>query len=241
LSSQLISQRGGNTSACFGYPKEVNILKKPFPRIILLLLGLIFGVALSSVIFVTTGFSLFGDPIENPQLSDNINNANLATLAFDVLEYIRESDFTALSKVAHPDFGVVFSPTATVTLSTNRRFSAEQIAMFDSDNTIYVWGVYCNGNIEPIELTPIDYFAEFVFPRDYADSSIIGIDHIIRSGNALENITEEFPGIRFVDFHIPGGEPDSPDDTDWSSLRLGFEEHEGRLWLTAVILSTWTV
>lgn len=214
-------------------------LKKVKIIIITAIFGSVAGILISSLLYVTTGFSLFGQPAVRPPASEDIDNAQLVSLAFSVLDFIKDSDFDALSKIAHPDFGVVFSPSATITLSTNRRFNSEQIALFGSDNTIYVWGLNDVG--EPIEHNPADYFAEFVFPSDYTTASVIGINRIVRTGNALENITDEFPGVRFVDFHIPGEDRDSTDDLDWSSLRLGFEEHAGCLWLTVIVRSTWTV
>ena len=205
----------------------------------LILSGFIAGILIASAIYSATGFSIFGRVFETPSASVNSNNAELTALAYGVLEYIRDGDYQALSRVAHPDFGVVFSPYATVTLSTNRRFSPLQIAGFEDDKTVYVWGVQ-DGSGEPIELTPVDYFAEYVYTRDFYGASVIGVNRIVKTGNALENITEEFPGVRFVDFHIPGGEKDAPDELAWGSLRLGFEEHEGALWLTVIINSRWT-
>jgi len=221
--------------------RKVIDLKKPFPRILLMLIGVIGGLVIACAVFIATGHSFFVKTPEKPPSSANVNNADLTALAYSVLEHIRDGDFVALSQVAHPDYGVVFSPYTTVTLSTNRRFSAEQIALFDTDHSIYVWGIY-NGTGEPIELTPASYFAEFVLPRDYyTEASVIGINRVVGSGNALENVLDEFPGLRFVDFHIPGGEKDTAEELDWSSLRIGFEEHEGSLWLTVILRSTWAV
>jgi len=218
----------------------VYLLNRTFPRFALVIAGLIVGILAASAIFSSTGFSIFGQPKYQTEVSAGINNAELTALAFRVLEYIRDENFKALSEIVHPDFGVVFSPGATINLTANRRFNADQIAVFGSDNTVYVWGVVSDTG-EPIELTPVDYFSQFVYSDDYSNASIIGVDHIVRSGNALENITEEFPGIRFVDFHIPGGDRDTPEDLNWSSLRLGFEKLDDLLWLTVVVHSTWTV
>jgi len=215
-------------------------MKKPFPRKYVFIIGLIIGLVVSGGVFSMTGFSIFGNPHHNPSTQTNINNAELTALAFNVLEYIRDDDFVALSNVVHPDFGLVFSPGATINLSTNRRFSAEQVSAFEADPTVYLWGVHrCLGI--PIELTAVEYFSEYVFSRNYIDAPVIGIDRIVRSGNALENIKDEFPGVRFVDFHIPGDKNGSADHLDWSSLRLGFEMHEDQLWLTVIVHSTWTV
>jgi len=217
----------------------VCFLKKSFPKIVILLIGIVVGLVTSSVFFQTTGLRPFGERDHTPAPTD-MAHAELTALAFDVLEYISDSDFEALSRIVHPDFGVVFSPSATINLSTNRRFNAEQISLFGVDSTIYVWGIR-NGTGEPIELSPVEYFSQFVFSSDYINAPVIGVDQIIRSGNALENITDEFPGIRFVEFHIPGEERNGQDDLDWSTLRLGFEQYNDRFWLTVIVHSTWTV
>jgi len=203
------------------------------------LAGLIVGVLISSALFAITGFSLFGGAREKSPAADDVVYAGLTAMAYDVLEYIKDEDYVALSRFAHPELGVVFSPCATVTLSANKCFDAGQIAAFGTDTNLYVWGV-SNGHGEPIEMTPSDYFARYVFKKDYTTAPLIGVNSIVRSGNALENISDVFPGIQFVDFHIPGDEVNSAADLNWSSLRLGFEEYDGRLWLAVISYSEWT-
>lgn len=218
----------------------MNLLKKSFPMLLLLLCCVIIGVVLSSAIFAFTGFSIFGKNRDVSSAPADVNNsAELTALAYKVLEYIKCGDFESLSNTAHPEFGVVFSPCATVTLSTNRCFRPEQIAVFGDDSNVYVWGVR-NGSGEPIEMTPSDYFASFVFDKDYTAAGVIGVNHVVKSGNALENIAEVFNDVRFVDFHMSGAGRDSPDDLGWSSLRLGFEEYGGVLMLTVILNSRWT-
>lgn len=214
-------------------------LKKTSLRILLIICGVIAGILISSALFTFTGFSIFGRFHDKAPPPVEMSKAEFITLACNVVEYIKNGDFISLSEAAHPEFGVVFSPRATVTLSTNRRFGAEQIAAIGDDTNVYVWGV-CNGSGEPIEMTPADYFAKYVFDKDYTAASVIGVDHIVRSGNALENITDIFSDVRFVDFYISGGDKDASDSLGWSILRLGFEEYEGKLWLTAIIHSEWT-
>lgn len=191
------------------------------------------------MIYATTGYSFFGDKPEKRISAENINNAELLRLAYSVLGYIEEGDYKALSRIAHPKFGVVFSPHATVALTTNQCFRTDQIASLETDQKVYVWGVQA-GTGEPIEMTPVRYVTEYILTKDYANASIVGINRIVRSGNALENIKDEFPDVKFVDFHVPGGEKDTTEDFDWTSLRLGFEEYEGKLWLAVILNSKWT-
>ena len=223
--------------SCF---ERVRKLKKPISRVVIILIGVIAGVLISGVLYATTGFSLFGGIREKPTSTADVDNAELTALAYTVLGYIKDGDFRALSGVAHPEFGVVFSPCATITLSTNKCFQAEQIAAFGTDMTLYVWGKYY-GSGEPIELTVADYFAEFVLDQDYIKAPIVSVNYIVRSANALENITDVFHNVQFVDFHIPGSVIDGVEDFEWRSLRLGFEEYDGSLWLAVILRSAWTV
>jgi hypothetical protein len=220
--------------------KRVESMKKPIPRVLCILLGVIFGVVTTTAIFAAIGVPIFGGSAKERPSSGKVDKAELTALAYSVLASIKDGDYLALSRAAHPEFGVVFSPYATISLSTNRCFQANQIAAFGSDANLYVWGIN-NGSGEPIEVTPAEYFSRFVFDRDYTAAPIIGVNRIVRRGNALENITEVFPGVLFVDFHIPGGDRDSADELNWSSLRLGFEEHEGKLHLVLILRSIWTV
>ena len=214
-------------------------IKKPLFPIVMILSGVIAGILISSIIFAFTGFSVFGGAHRSTISAEDARSADMTMLAYDVLRHIRDDDFIAFSRVVHPEFGVVFSPSATINLSTDRRFNSDQVATLNTDTVTYVWGVY-NGSGEPIELTPPEYFNEFVPASRHLDSPIVGINHIIRSGNALENIKDVFPDVRFVDFHVPGGGGEMSEEFDWSSLRLGFEEYDGSLWLTVIVHSTWT-
>jgi len=169
-----------------------------------------------------------------------VDNAELSAFAYKILDYIKAGDYNALSHVVHPEHGIMFSPQATVDKSTNKHFSSDEIAAFGTDMDIYVWGVY-GASGEPIEMTPAEYFDRYVFFKDYTCAPYIGINRVIRSGNALENIMEVFPDMQFVEFNIPGSEQDPAADFNWCTLRLGFEEHAGSLWLTAIIHSEWSV
>jgi len=159
-------------------------------------------------------------------------------LAYKVLEYIRDDDFQSLSHIVHPENGVLFSPYATVNLTTDRRFSVEQVASLGSDTNVYVWGVF-NGSGEPITLTPEEYIARFIPAVDHMDATVIGINQVVKSSNALENLTDVFPNVTFVDFHIPCGP--AIDEPNWRSLRLGFEEYNGYLRLIAIVYNKWSI
>jgi len=164
--------------------------------------------------------------------------ADLIELSYAVVGYLSSGDFGALAGVVHPDRGLVFSPYATVSLTTDKYFSASDVAAFGSNNEIYTWGVM-DGSGDAISMTVSDYIGRFVLDYDYAAAPLIGVNHIVRSGNALENVTAVYPDAQFVDLHYPGSE--AYGYLDWSTLRLVFETFEGRPRLTAIIHSEATV
>ena len=217
----------------------MNALKKVLRYMLIVLISLVVGGLLSSALFVLTGFSAFGYPSEDLLSISNPNNAELVELAYEIAAHISNNDYKELSKYVHPEYGVVFAPTATITLTTNRRFTEEQVALFSTDKNSYVWGVR-SGSGEPIERTPHEYFTEFVSFRDFSAAPVVGVNYIVRSGNALDNITDIFTDVQFVDFHYPNDNRISVSDRNWATLRLGFEEFDDSIWLTLIMRSVWT-
>ncbi len=209
------------------------------------LLGILIGLGIFFCLFrfsdrapeIMEQISLAPASGDGSALSASATSEELARFAFEIVGYIKAGDFASLSKVVHPEKGVTFSPYTTVALSANKNFSSSEVAKFGDDATKYIWGLYA-GVGSPIELTPKEYFDEFVYDSDYVNASQIGVDCVVRSGNSLENFTYEFPEARFVDLYKSGGK--AADGLDWSSLRLGFEECAGVLYLTTLIHSEHT-
>lgn len=179
----------------------------------------------------------YGDELKAGSIPANASGTELLDAASDILELIKGSDYHSLSKIVHPESGVLFSPYATISPQTARIFSASEVKDFAGDKQTYVWGTL-DGSGVPIEMSPSEYFAHFVFNLDYTRAELIGIDNIVRSGNSLENISEVYPNMRFVDFHMP---PVSTVDQNWSSLRLGFTEYSGYLMLSLILHSENTI
>jgi hypothetical protein len=223
----------------------VTLLKKNWMKVLLVFVGIAVGISGTLAVFYFGDGDLYykvygrSAPSDKAAIGSTASNAELTAYAFEILGYMKENDFEALSGAVHPDYGVVFSPYATISLASNKCFTANKVAGFAKDDNHYVWGKY-DGSDNPIDLTPAEYFKEFVFDRDFTQAPEIGVDTIIMSGNSLENFTDVFPDARFVDFHIPSSDSDA-EGLDWTSLRLGFEEYKGQLKLTVVVHSEWTV
>ncbi len=164
---------------------------------------------------------------------------NLLDAAIEAANCISLRDYEGLSKMVHPEYGVVFSPYSNISLASDKCFTPSQVAAFGSDSASYVWGTY-DGSGEPIEMTPADYFNTFVYNANYASAPVLGINYIVKYGNSLENVSDVFPDGLFVDFHFPALS-DNLEGADWCTLRLVFEEYDGVLMLTAVIHCQMTV
>ena len=174
-----------------------------------------------------------------PESLDTKDNFALLTAACTVTRALKEQDYTALSNFVHPKKGLTFTPYSTVDPESDQTFTPEQIRNLKKDNTVYPWG-FEDGRGNLIEMTIPQYLARYVWNADYTQAPQIGIDRILLSGNALENLTLAYPGCRFVDFSYPSADPVN-DGLDWSSLKLVFYPSDTQWYLVGIIHGEWTV
>jgi hypothetical protein len=208
---------------------------------------LLIPVFLFGIFFGGLGMLLFGPldlmPAEPAAAATMISKTPVADSSLDAAmkaaAYFRDGDYAALADMVHPRKGVLFVPYSTVNPAKNLCFTADQVRAFSKDNTAYIWGL-TDGEGAPIELTPREYIAKYVYNKDYLSSAVIGLNTIVKTGNSLENVGEAFPDADFVEFHIPGEKKEN-EGLDWSSLKLVFEKYEGQYRLVAVIHSQWTI
>ena len=200
--------------------------------ILAFVIGLIIGAASGYLIFSPTDSAAPGSH-EAVQSSEN-----LTELALRTAQYLKTGDYEALSRLAHPNYGVVFSPRLTVSLRNNRCLSNSDLLSMGSDSALYVWGSAEGGSI-PLELSTEDYFRRYVNDHDYVNAKLIGVGYPVKTGNSLDNTAEVFPNAQYVELCYPGTEEN--DYHDWATLRLVYEELEGAFYLTAVIHSEYVV
>lgn len=219
-----------------------------------LVLGFVVGVVFSSSFLLPAGSPLRGKTAAaslvpaSPSLSyspqdvqtlDTEDNALLLQEAGNILQTLKRQDYAGLSAYVHPSYGVQFTPYSTVQADRDLRLSAEQIAVLGSDSTLHTWGV-TDGSGEPIRMSGREYFARYVFNVDYTQAPIIGIDTVMESGNALENVADSYPECRFVEYHFPGIDPQNK-GFDWCSLKLVFSPCQDSWRLVGIIHSEWTI
>lgn len=173
-------------------------------------------------------------PAFNPK-----DNVPLVSSAYAVARAIQTRDYKTLSAYVHPDLGVTFTPYSTVDPETDLRFTAAQVREFQTDHTVYTWG-YVDGRGSLIQMTPEEFFSSYVANADYTQAPKLGIDQILHSGNALENLTQVYQEGRFVEFHYPSLDQ-ANDGLDWCSLKLAFYPSETCWYLVGIIHSQWTI
>ena len=170
---------------------------------------------------------------------DMLDNFPLLGTACAVNRCFQQQDWTTLSAYVHPELGVTFTPYSTVDPNSDRNFSAAQIKNLAQDQTVYTWG-FEDGRGDPIQMTILQYFQRYVYDRDYTQVPEIGVDRIMTGGNALENLAEEYPGCRFIDFSFPSADPVN-DGLDWSSLKLVFQPGGEHWYLVGIVHGEWTI
>ena len=185
-----------------------------------------------------SGASSSGDSSARVPL-DTQDNFPLLDTACYLLHVMKNRDYEALAGLVHPEWGITFTPYSTVDFNTDLTFMPEQIRNLEKDQTVYSWGI-TDGRGNLINMTMEQYFSAFVFDMDYTQAPQIGVDQILMSGNALENLSEAYPGCRFVDFCFPGTDP-AYQGIDWSSLRLVFAPGEENWLLVGLVHGQWTV
>lgn len=208
--------------------------------LVALLVGLIGGLALydalpprtTSVITSTISETLTGTP-DSPSVGDSLS---LIHCALETLSAIEEQDYSALATYVHPEAGVTFTPSATVDRNSNLTFSSEELTKAAQGTNTYVWGTSTN-TATPINLTLSDYFASYVWDRDYSASPRISLDTTQVSGNALDNTLESYPDSHYVEFYCP----DPNGQAQWSTLRLVYQWYDHQWYLVGIVHSAWNL
>ncbi|MDR1156994.1 MAG: hypothetical protein LBK75_01605 [Oscillospiraceae bacterium] len=179
-------------------------------------------------------------PVLWPEKPADVSTSSAALVenAFTVVNCLKQEDFAKLADWVHPEKGILFVPYSTVLPERNLLFTAAEVRRFASDKNVYIWGV-TDGEGAPIQSTPVDFFRRYLNNRDYTQASVVGVNTLIKTGNATENVAEAFPEARFVELNISMLDP-AQEGLDWSSLKIVFENVRGAYKVVAIIHSQWT-
>lgn len=164
------------------------------------------------------------------------DSLSLVRCALEAMSAIKQEDYSLLATYVQPDTGVTFTPAATVDLDSNLTFSPDALTQAADSEKTFVWGTSTRDST-PIKLTLRDYFASYVWDRDYAASPRISVDTAQVSGNAMENTLDAYSDCHYVEFYCTAAE----DPSDWTTLRLVFQWYSNDWYLVGVIHSAWNV
>ncbi len=185
-----------------------------------------------------------GTTEENDSESDNDDEENepqplaLFELSDLLIEAMSQDDWETVSEFVHPNEGLLFSPYIYIDEDAVI-IDQEDVANLPNSDEIFTWGVY-DGKGSPIELTPEDYFEEFLEMTPFLEPDEVLIDTPQDRGNTINNVTEVFPNAHIVEYYHAGSEEYS--GIDWSSVLLVFlEDEDGTNQLVAIIRDMWTV
>lgn len=158
--------------------------------------------------------------------------------ASKVISLLKDKDAEELANYVHEDKGVLFSPYAHIEEDAVTVKKEEVVEVFQSQEK-KTWGTR-DGSGEPIELTPHEYYSEFVYDANYHEADEVVLDPTEPRGNTLKNIKELFSDAHVVEYYVKGTEEN--DNMDWKALNLVFEKDQTGEWkLVAVVHDQWTI
>jgi hypothetical protein len=160
------------------------------------------------------------------------------TMSDTVMTAVRDGDLETLSEFVHPEHGLRFAPMGRLT-ADDQVFSAAEVASLFDDETVYVWGSY-DGSGFPIELTPQDYWQEFVYSQDFLNAERVTYSQRFLSTTWQDDSLERYTDALVVEYHFSGFDPQYG-GMDWESLFLVFQEHDGAWYISAIMYDQWRI
>lgn len=162
----------------------------------------------------------------------------VAARAGQIMWALRQKDMQALSRLAHPEKGVRFSPYAYVR-DVDLVFRAQDMRHLLRDQTVHRWGDF-DGTGLPIDLTFEAYFRRFIYDADFARPQQMGCNTVIGRGNTINNLAVFYPSAMFIEYHFAGVDPQFG-GMDWRSLRLVLQAHQDIWYLVGIVHDEWTI
>lgn len=162
----------------------------------------------------------------------------VAARAGQIMWALKQKDMETLSRLAHPDKGVRFSPYAYVS-NEDLVFRAKDMRNLMLDQAVHSWGDF-DGTGSPINLTFNAYFMRFIYDADFARPQQVGCNTVIGKGNTINNITAFYPNAIVIEYHFAGMDPQQR-GMDWRSLRLVLEAQKGAWYLVGIVHDEWTI
>ena len=180
-----------------------------------------------------------GRPREEQSPGANTSQS-LEERARETIAALKARDGIRLAGVVHPVKGVRFTPYGYVRADRDIVLGRDEVARLFSDTTRRTWGI-TDGSGESLSFSADQYYRRFVYDADFASAPVVRYDEPpAKTGNTPNNVSQAYPGARWVEFHFPMIDP-KYEGMDWRSLWLVFER-EGDDWrLTGIVHGSWTI
>lgn len=163
---------------------------------------------------------------------------SLLYCAGSAVTLLKNKDYVGLASFVHQDKGVRFSPYTFVDTKHDLVFSPEKVKGLKADTQVYEWGRF-DGSGEPISLTFSEYYRRFIYDRAFIQPDKLGYNESVSSGTTIDNLKEAYPQASFIEFHFSGTQEYA--QMDWASLKLVFEQINGKWFLVGIVHSQWTI
>ncbi|SJM36692.1 hypothetical protein A1019T_00655 [Psychrobacter pasteurii] len=221
----------------------INSHNQAIPKITSKLLGILATCLLisactpSATVDGQTGSNNVPDTTQNS--SEQSKQTQILQQAKQIQGYLATDNYQALTPHIHPTKGVRFSMYAYVQQETDKVFSREQFATYLQQSRIkFTWGT--KDGVGDLYITTLpDFLNSWVAAEQY-DFKGATFNKFQGSSNSLNNLKEVYPNADFVEFYHSGKNPEYA-GMDWRSMRLVFEEYQGKYYLVAIVNDQWTV
>lgn len=161
----------------------------------------------------------------------------LKQLNEEIVQTLKDKDYKRFSDFIHPEKGVRFSMYAFVNPKEDKNFSKSDFMKYQPTKTLFTWGTL-DGSGELYKATIDNYLTKWVYSKDFATGQV-AFNEFLGKGNSLNNLKAIYPKADFTENYMKGSEANA--EMDWKSLRLVFEELNGKYYLVAVVNDQWTI
>ncbi|KIC63776.1 hypothetical protein [Chryseobacterium taiwanense] len=161
----------------------------------------------------------------------------LKELNEEIIQTLKDKNYRKFADFIHPEKGVSFSMYAFVNPKEDKSFSKSNFIKYEPTKTLFTWGTL-DGSGDVYKATIDNYLTKWVYSKDFATGQV-AFNEFLGKGNSLNNLKEIYPKADFTENYIKGSEANA--GMDWKSLRLVFEELQGKYYLVAVVNDQWTI
>lgn len=154
-----------------------------------------------------------------------------------IVQALSNRNMATVAEMAHPIKGVRFTPYVFIQ-DSDATFMPDTLAQLMRDPIVYRWGVY-QGEGGFIDDDFTTYFESFVYDEDYQNAEQQSLNEPLGQGSMIDNSQTYYTDPMVVEYHFSGFDPQFG-GLDWTSLRLVFEEYQGKWMLVGIIHAEWT-